>query len=152
MRRAHLLPTWGCYDASCRNGFTIPICRLPRLTTMACARRSRSSSTIPTRSLLLVAAREPFGDKNRLRLAFSLDGDVPRHLHAPVDILDGSEPESRAHAPPGRNGAGEANAVQAVVDPQAHALDLDRLPEQVRQELERAKTVRDGLAWGRVPS
>src|SRR5882762_2608468 len=100
---------------------------------------------------LLVTARDPFGDENRLRLAFPLDGDVPRHLHARVDILDGGEPEARTHARAGRNGAGEANAVQAVVDPQARALDLDRLPEQMRQKREREKTVRHGRTVGRFP-
>src|SRR5439155_21849640 len=93
---------------------------------------------------LLVTACDPFGDKNRLRLAFSLDGDVPRHLHAPVDVLDGCEPEARTHARAGRNGAGEAHAVQAVVDPQTRALNLDRLPQQERQKREREKTVCDG--------
>src|SRR5260221_11103454 len=107
---------------------------------------------MPTRRPLPGTARDPFGDENRLRLAFPLDGDVPRHLYAPVDILDGSEPEARTHARAGRNGAGEANAGQAVVDPQAHALDLDRLPEQVRQARGGGTTVRDRRAVGRFPA
>jgi len=112
---------------------------------------TQARSAIPTRGLLLVAARDPFGDKNRLRLAFPLDGHVPRHLHASVDVLDGSQPEVRAHARAGGQGPREAHAVQAVVDPQTRPLNLDRLLHQMRQQGQREKAVRDGRSVRRFP-
>src|SRR2546426_11939472 len=109
------------------------------------------AAVLPTRGLLPVAARDPFCDEHGLRLPFALDGDVPGGLNAFGDVFHGGQPEARAHARAGRYGAGEAHAIQSVVDPQAHALDLYRLPEQVRQKREREKTMRDGRAVGRFP-
>src|SRR6266436_3745655 len=102
------------------------------------------AAVLPTRGLLPVAARDPFCDEHGLRLPFALDGDVPGGLNALYDVFHGGQPEACAHARAGRYGAGEAHAIQSVVDPQAHALDLDCLPHQVRQEGQREKAVRDG--------
>src|SRR6266436_2626642 len=109
------------------------------------------AAVLPTRGLLPVAARDPFCDEHGLRLPFALDGDVPGGLNALYDVLHVGQPEARAHARAGRYGAGEAHAIQSVVDPQTGALNLDRLPEQVRQKRQREKTVRDSRTVGRFP-
>src|SRR6195256_2675917 len=87
------------------------------------------AAVLPTRGLLLVAARDPFCDEHGLRLPFALDGDVPGGLNALYDVLQGGQPEARTHARAGGQGPREAHAIQAVVDSQTRALNLDRLPQ-----------------------
>ena len=67
------------------------------------------AAVLPTRGLLLVAARDPFCDEHGLRLPFALDGDVPGGLNALGDVFHRVKPEARAHARAGGQGPGKAH-------------------------------------------
>jgi hypothetical protein len=77
------------------------------------------------------------------------------HSHAPgelrpaFDIFEFSQHEAPADARTGRNGIGEAHPVQPVVDPHFHPAHVYRALQQVRQQRQREKAVRDGAAVGR---
>src|SRR5262245_50670792 len=95
---------------------------------------------------LRVYEADRFGDAGRAVLAFDLDRDFVRHLHA--GALGFGADQLLAGADAGADGhhVGEADFVRAVVDAAADAVDARDLGGEHRDQRERQIAVGDGAA------
>src|ERR1700680_3608986 len=94
---------------------------------------NRLTGLLSERVLLIIGSAQPFGDQRGFVTALDFHGREPGDFHASFYIFNGLKRESSADAGAGRDGSGEAQTVEAVVDAEFHVAGyLDRLREQHR--------------------
>src|SRR5579859_2428961 len=90
-----------------------------------------------------ITPAHPFRDEHGLGRPLALHDDIPDHLHSAFDRLEllqlEARPQARAH--PYRRG--ETQAVESIVDAHLRLAELQRHIEEVAQQGQRQKTVRD---------
>jgi hypothetical protein len=97
--------------------------------------------------LLPIVPHEPLGDTARFVRGLSLDLNQKNGIDKFGRLLRGMERNPSTNWQTGLERRGKANFIQTVIDGHGHTrTDVDCLPEKVRQQRKRQKTVSNGTA------
>src|SRR5262249_42510998 len=98
----------------------------------------------------IVGEADGFGDENGPIVAFEFHRALRGDAHAALDLLDRFEFEVQADAGAGRDHAGEAHSIGAVIDAARAVLDPVECRSEPRYERQGQPAMRDGLAAGHL--